>query len=55
MGSSGDFSVWGSELGEFFLLGIGMEEKVPPEEVWGWGRYFTPLPVETPSLKTLLK
>jgi hypothetical protein len=29
------------EVGEFFPVEMGMEEKVPLKEVWGWGRYFT--------------
>jgi hypothetical protein len=27
----GDFSVWRSEVGEFFPVGMGMEVKVPPD------------------------
>jgi hypothetical protein len=34
---------------------VGIYEKVPPKEVWGWRRYFTPHPTESPSLKNLLK
>jgi hypothetical protein len=49
----GDCPVWGSEVGEFFL--VGMEEKIIPKEVWGWGRLFIPRPIETMSPKTLLK
>ncbi|MCI52363.1 hypothetical protein A2U01_0073607, partial [Trifolium medium] len=37
-----------------FPVGMGMKEKVPPREVWGWGRDFIPRPAETPSPKTLL-
>ncbi|MCH80657.1 hypothetical protein A2U01_0001428 [Trifolium medium] len=38
----GDCPVWGPEDGEFFPVGMGMEEKVPPKEVDGsprelWG------------------
>jgi hypothetical protein len=29
----GDRPVWGSEVGEFFP--VGMEEKILPKEVWG--------------------
>ncbi|MCI05179.1 hypothetical protein A2U01_0026229 [Trifolium medium] len=35
--SRGDCPVWRSEDGEFFSVGMGIEEKVPPKEVWGWG------------------
>jgi hypothetical protein len=48
----GDCPVWRSEVGEFFPVGMGMEEKVPPKEVWGWGWYFILRPAETPSPKT---
>jgi hypothetical protein len=48
-----DCPVWRSEVGEFFSVGMRMEEKVPPKEVWGWGRYFIIRPVETPSPKTI--
>ncbi|MCI95769.1 hypothetical protein A2U01_0117068, partial [Trifolium medium] len=40
----GDCPVWGPENGEFFPVGMGMEDKVPPREVWGWGRDFIPRP-----------
>jgi hypothetical protein len=32
--SHGDCSVWRFEDGELFLVGMGMEEKVPSKEVW---------------------
>jgi hypothetical protein len=31
----GDCPVWRFEVGKFFS--VGMEEKIPPKEVWGWG------------------
>jgi hypothetical protein len=31
-----DCSVWRFEVGEFFSLGMEMEEKIPSKEVWGW-------------------
>jgi hypothetical protein len=46
-------TIWRFDDGEFFP--VGMEEKVSPKEVWGWGRYFTPRPAENPSTKALLK
>jgi hypothetical protein len=33
----GDCPVWRFEVGEFFPVRMGMEEKVLPKEVWGWG------------------
>jgi hypothetical protein len=27
--------VWGSKDGEFFPVGMGMKEKIPPKKVWG--------------------
>ncbi|WJX64693.1 hypothetical protein P8452_49441 [Trifolium repens] len=41
-GPCGDCTVGEPEDGEFFSK--GMEEKVPPKEVWGWRQYFTLLP-----------
>ncbi|MCI17269.1 hypothetical protein A2U01_0038416 [Trifolium medium] len=51
----GDCPVWGPEDGEFSPVGMKMEEKVSPREVWGWGQDFTLRPAETPSSNTLLK
>jgi hypothetical protein len=47
----GDCPVFRSEVGEFFSVGMGMKEKIPPKEVWGW--YFILRPAESPSPKTI--
>jgi hypothetical protein len=47
--------VWRFEDEKFFSVGMRMEEKVPPREVWEWGRSFILYPTETPSHRTLLK
>jgi hypothetical protein len=46
-----DCPVWRFEVGKFFP--VGMEEKVPPKEVWRWVQYFILRPAETPSSKTI--
>jgi hypothetical protein len=33
----GDCPVWRSEVDEFFPVGMKIEEKILPKEVWGWG------------------
>jgi hypothetical protein len=49
----GDCPVWRSEVDEFFPVGMKIEEKILPKEVWGWGWYFILRPAETPSPKTI--
>jgi hypothetical protein len=43
-----------SEVGEFFSVGIGMQKKIPPKEVWGWEWYFILCPQRSARIRNAL-